>query len=248
MLITDSLATLETWALPPIDSDVYGTARWASLVFAHKRHQQLPPSSQCNRQQCSLRIFKLTLGAGTAPDFEPLISGRRRKKMFYYYYLEIGMGCWRSEQHVLWVCFFVLFFWGPSWLTLNKELIMKLNQPGYVTYSTQVSSTAPGPSVAEKIDIKSVLTMILLCWSMRENGPGLPSVVRSSLSYILGGILGPNSEFLYGSLSDIAGLQRNWNESSTSARVRVGLAAAQAYPGMKLRWTPMEVRSWDKIF
>lgn len=75
--------------------------------------------------------------------------------MFYYSYLENGTGCRSSaeQRNILLGIFF--FFLRPQ-LRLNKdELIMKSNQPGYVTYSTQLCSAAPRASVAEKIDIKS---------------------------------------------------------------------------------------------
>lgn len=68
---------------------------------------------------------------------------------------------WGTQVLLNIITFF--FFLRPQ-LRLNKdELIMKSNQPGYRAYPVQLRSAAPGASLAEEIDIKSVFTMILLC-------------------------------------------------------------------------------------
>lgn len=71
---------------------------------------------------------------------------------------------WIVEALLNSITSFLFVFCLPPQLRLNKdELIMKCNQLGYMTYSIQLYSRAPGASAAEKIDIKSVFPMILLC-------------------------------------------------------------------------------------
>lgn len=83
--------------------------------------------------------------------------------------------------------------------------------------------------------LKSVFTMILLCWSVQQNGPGCHLVI-SSLSYILGGRLGPDSE----SFKGLYQMLQCYSEIGTKAQPLRGLILGRQLPKNILGWSSGE--------